>query len=90
MKTFLIVVSGKVQGVYYRQSAKQKALELGISGTVQNLRDGSVLLIATGATEQLNKLVDWCRQGPPAAKVTGVQVQEEEEAREFIGFTIQR
>jgi acylphosphatase len=90
VKTFLIVVSGKVQGVYYRQSAKQKALELGISGTVQNLRDGSVLLIATGATEQLNKLVDWCRQGPPAAKVTGVQVQEEEEAREFIGFTIQR
>lgn len=84
------MVSGKVQGVYYRQSAKQKALELGISGTVQNLRDGSVLLIATGATEQLNKLVDWCRQGPPAAKVTGVQVQEEEEAREFIGFTIQR
>ena len=90
MKTFLIVVSGKVQGVYYRQSAKQKALELGISGTVQNLRDGSVLLIATGATEQLNKLVDWCRQGPPAAKVTGVQVHEEEDAREFIGFTIQR
>lgn len=89
LQTFSITVSGKVQGVYYRQSAKEKALELGLTGTVENLRNGHVLLVATGTTEQLNKLVDWCKQGPSRARVTDVQV-EQETARSFTGFTIQR
>jgi len=89
VQTFVIVISGKVQGVFYRQSAKQKALALGITGIVKNLPDGNVLLVATGTADQLNKLVDWCRQGPPAARVTDVKVQQEE-AHHYIGFTIQR
>lgn len=89
LQTFVIIVSGKVQGVYYRQSAKQKAQELGVTGLAKNLPDGSVLLIATGTTEQLNQFVDWCRKGPPAARVTDVKVQQEE-AHPYDSFTIQR
>ena len=87
--TFVIIVSGKVQGVYYRDSARQKALQLGVTGFVKNLPDGSVMLIATGTKEQLNGLVEWCRQGPPAARVTNVKVMEEE-AHPYEGFTISR
>ena len=76
--TFVIIVSGKVQGVYFRDSARQTALKLGVTGFVKNLPDGSVMLIATGIKEQLNSLVEWCRKGPPAARVTNVKVMEEE------------
>ena len=89
VQTFVIIVSGKVQGVYYRQSAKQKAVELGVSGFVKNMPDGSVMLIATGSKEQLSALVEWCRKGPPAARVTDVKVLEEE-AHHYDGFTISR
>lgn len=89
LQTISITVSGKVQGVYYRQSAKEKAQELGIMGTVANLRNGNVLLIATGTSEQLNKLVEWCRIGPSRAVVNDVKV-EESAAQSFSGFTIQR
>src|SRR5690349_14995665 len=74
-QTISITVSGMVQGVYYRQSTKEKALELGISGRVKNLPDGNVHILATGTAELLDQLVQWCKQGPPHAKVTGVQVE---------------
>lgn len=89
VQTFVIIVSGKVQGVYYRQSARQKAQELGVTGFVKNMANGDVMLIATGNTEQLNALVEWCRKGPPAARVSNVQVSEEE-AHYYEGFTISR
>lgn len=76
MLTITITVSGKVQGVYYRQSTKETATALGITGEVKNLLDGSVYIVATGTKEQLDKLIAWCRQGPPKARVTGVEVQE--------------
>lgn len=87
--TFVIIVSGKVQGVYFRDSARQVALQLGVTGFVKNMHDGSVMLIATGTKEQLNSLVEWCRKGPPAARVTNVKVMEEE-AHPYEGFTISR
>ncbi len=89
LKTLSIKVAGKVQGVYYRQSTREKAQQLGVTGTVQNLRNGDVLIMATGTDEQLEKLVNWCRQGPPRAVVTNVQV-EQNDMRSFNGFTIQR
>jgi len=76
LQTIEINVSGKVQGVFYRQSAKEKALEFGINGKVMNLDNGNVKIIATGTKEQLNKLIDWCKTGPPKARVTHVDVQE--------------
>ena len=75
-KTISITVSGKVQGVFYRQSTKEKARELGLTGEVRNLPDGNVLVIATGTDEQLNILADWCKKGPPRAIVTGVEIAD--------------
>ena len=72
MQTISITVSGKVQGVFYRQSTKEKATALGITGSVKNLKDGNVFIVATGTKEQLDALVAWCRQGPPKAKVADV------------------
>jgi len=89
LQTFSILVTGKVQGVNYRQSTKAKALELGLTGIVKNQPDGSVFIQASGATEQLNKLVAWCKRGPALAKVASVQV-EHIEPRAFLSFTIER
>ena len=90
LQTISITVSGIVQGVFYRQSTKEKALELGISGIVKNLPDGNVYIVATGTSGQLDQLVQWCKQGPPRAKVTAVNVEEEESPQVFTGFVIQR
>lgn len=68
-QTFVIKVAGKVQGVYYRQSCREKAEALGITGTVQNLSDGSVLITATGKESVLSELIEWCKVGPSAAEV---------------------
>jgi acylphosphatase len=89
LQTISITVSGIVQGVYYRQSTKEKALELGISGIVKNLPDGNVHILAAGTTEQLDQLVQWCKQGPRHAKVTSVDVERVDE-QVFMGFVIQR
>jgi acylphosphatase len=76
-KTISIEVSGKVQGVYYRQSTLRYAIENSITGTVTNQSTGSVLIIATGTNEQLNSLIEWCKKGPPKAVVTNVVVKEQ-------------
>jgi acylphosphatase len=76
MKTFSIIISGKVQGVFYRQSTKEKAVQLGIKGKVMNLDDGNVQVIATGDEEKLEQLIAWCRQGPPRAVIENIDVKE--------------
>lgn len=88
-RTISITISGLVQGVYYRQSAKEKALELGISGIVKNLPNGNVHILASGTADQLDELVHWCKQGPSLAKVKSVEV-ESVESQVFMGFVIQR
>jgi acylphosphatase len=87
--TYSIIVSGKVQGVFYRQSTKEKAASLGIGGTVKNEEDGSVRIIATGHKEQLDELVSWCRRGPAKARVEEVVV-ETIALQQFSSFTITR
>lgn len=76
LQTISITVSGKVQGVYYRQSTRETARRLGITGQVKNLPDGNVQIIATGMKEQLEAFIEWCKKGPPRAVVAGVDVQE--------------
>jgi acylphosphatase len=70
--TLSILVSGKVQGVYYRHSTKEKAKELGVTGEVKNLPDNNVFIIATGTKEQLDELISWCKQGPARAVVKNI------------------
>ena len=88
-QTISILVRGKVQGVFYRQSTREKALALGIAGTVRNRQDGAVYIIATGTKIQLDALLSWCRQGPPRALVTEVEWKEEE-LRLYNGFNVER
>ena len=76
MKTLDIRVSGRVQGVFYRQTTREKAGELGLKGKVMNLDDGKVRVIVTGEEEKLLQLVEWCKKGPPKAMVTNIQVSE--------------
>lgn len=89
MHTISIAVTGKVQGVYYRQSTKEMAISLGVVGQVRNLKDGSVYIIATGVKEQLDKLISWCRVGPSKANITGLVV-EELPLQLFENFSIER
>jgi acylphosphatase len=67
-------VKGRVQGVFFRQSTKDKAVALGLSGWVRNEDDGSVLVEAIGPKEALGRLILWAQQGPPSAKVDNVDV----------------
>ncbi|MEQ9187261.1 MAG: acylphosphatase [Cryomorphaceae bacterium] len=86
-KHFNIRVSGLVQGVWFRKSAKAEAIALGLNGFVRNEKDGSVYLEAEGETAQLDSLVAWCQIGPAKASVEHVAV-EEGKVLEFQSFQI--
>jgi acylphosphatase len=83
-----LIIEGRVQGVWFRDSTRSKALALGVSGWVGNRRDGSVEAIAEGPEDQVKKLVSWCHQGPPLAKVLRVHEIREEWKGEFDSFDI--
>jgi len=71
-----ILISGRVQGVFFRASTKNKADELGIKGFVKNLGDGSVYIEAEGNQDQLITFESWCRKGPPRAQVIQTDITE--------------
>ena len=68
-----VLVSGKVQGVWFRESTRQEAERLGVSGWVRNLPDGRVEGLFAGPAAAVDALVAWCQRGPPAAQVSGVE-----------------
>lgn len=70
-----LVVTGRVQGVWYRASMRQEAERLGLAGWVRNRTDGAVEAEATGEADALDRLIAWARVGPPAARVTDVRVE---------------
>ena len=80
------LVSGRVQGVFFRDSARQEAERLGISGSARNLPDGRVEIVAEGDEEAVERLIEWCRSGPSYADVTDVEV-ETEKPRGAKGFS---
>ena len=86
---FSILVSGRVQGVFYRASARSKAEELGITGFVQNLPDGKVYIEAEGSDEKLDLFKSWCAEGPPRAQVEQVEIKEGE-LKNFTSFGVLR
>lgn len=81
-------IIGRVQGVFYRASARAKARELGLAGYARNLHDGAVKIVAEGEEGSLERLVAWCRVGPPAARVTRVEVTRATATGEFVGFSV--
>jgi acylphosphatase len=73
-----VIVSGRVQGVFYRDSCRTLAIELGVTGWVRNLPDGSVELAAEGTRASVDQLLGWCQHGPPRANVTTLKIVDEE------------
>ena len=69
------IVSGRVQGVFFRASAREEALRLGLGGWVRNLPDGGVEVEAIGPTDRLQAFLLWLHGGPAAARVEGVDAQ---------------
>lgn len=82
MRAIDIIVTGKVQGVYFRASTKNRAIDLGLNGWCRNQKDGTVFIHVEGEDDQLQELVKWCHQGPPGSQVLGVGTIESE----FSGF----
>ena len=89
MKAHQIRIKGKVQGVYFRASAKQQAQLLGVRGFVKNENDGSVLLEVEGDDAAVNKMVSWCKHGPALARVNDLEIKQEA-ARNFVSFDIKK
>lgn len=87
-KTIHFLVSGRVQGVFFRMHTQQQADRHGLTGWVKNLPDGRVEGIASGDAGNLELFLDWLRHGPSRARVTGVEVTERE-YQPFNGFVIQ-
>ncbi|MFE3324606.1 acylphosphatase [Streptomyces sp. NPDC059176] len=73
-----VIVSGVVQGVFFRDTCRRTAEERGVSGWVRNLPNGSVEAVFEGEPEDVERTVEWARQGPPAAVVEQVEVRSEE------------
>lgn len=87
LQTISITIEGLVQGVFFRQSTKVKAIESGITGEIKNKPDGTVHIIATGTETQLDLLIKWCNKGPEMAIVTNVKI-EKIPLQSFKGFSI--
>lgn len=88
-KHFNIVVTGVVQGVFFRASAQERASALQLCGFVRNTPDGRVYIEAEGEVESLNTFVAWCQHGPPRAKVEKCDVSEGP-LQNFSDFTVRR
>jgi acylphosphatase len=81
-------IEGLVQGVNYRYATRQKAQELGVSGWVHNLADGSVECLMEGERDKVEALIRWCQQGPSGARVKRVTPHWEEYRGDVQGFSI--
>ena len=81
-------VTGRVQGVFYRQATREMADGLGLFGWVRNLPDGSVEALFEGERAAVEQAIAWCRQGPPRAAVDKVAVEWLEGPAECVGFAI--
>jgi len=83
-----VIISGKVQGVWYRASTKKMATTLGLSGWVKNRSDGGVEALFEGEEDVVQRMIAWCKQGPPLAQVTEVKIMNKQPTGEFKEFSI--
>lgn len=89
MATVHLIIKGKVQGVFFRATAKEVADGLGLKGWVKNTFDDNVEAMATGDDKLIQQFISWCRKGPRRAEVTDVQVTKKEETA-FTDFSVIR
>jgi len=83
-----LIIEGRVQGVFFRDSTRREAIELGLCGWVKNRFDGSVEVVAEGPKEKVETLIAWCHHGPPIARVTKVHKIREDYTGEFDSFRV--
>ncbi|KKO21005.1 MAG: acylphosphatase [Candidatus Brocadia sp.] len=83
-----VYVRGRVQGVFFRASTKDRALTLGVTGWVKNCLDGSVEAVFEGKKDLVDKIVNWCRKGPSGARVEQIDVSWEDFTGEFDAFSV--
>lgn len=89
LRTVHLRITGLVQGVSYRASARDEALRLSLRGWVRNLSNGDVEALATGPSDAIERFVEWCRRGPAEARVEGVEVSDAAPG-ELTGFEVRR
>ena len=82
------IIRGRVQGVFYRMETRNAANGIGVNGWVRNLPDGTVEAVFEGENEKVEAALDWCRQGPPNARVEDVRVDWQDYTGEFADFRI--
>jgi len=83
-----VIISGRVQGVWFRADTKDKAEQLGIGGWVRNTTDGKVEAVFEGDEENIKEMLDWCHHGPPSAEVENVEIEKQTPSNGFDGFSI--
>ena len=83
-----VIVHGRVQGVFFRQSTVEMARAFGLTGQVRNCADGTVAAIFEGDRDKVNQALAWCHQGPPAARVDTVEADWQDYRGEFDCFKI--
>jgi acylphosphatase len=89
MKTVHLLIKGKVQGVFYRATAKDIAEKTGVKGWIKNTESGDVEAVVTGTKELVNEFTEWCKKGSTLAKVSEVNITERE-AEDFEEFVVIR
>ena len=90
MKRLHVLVTGTVQGVWFRESTRREAEQRGVTGWVRNLPDGRVEAVFEGPAHGVEAMAAWCQKGPPNAQVERVDVRAEEPTGEFPTFAVQR
>lgn len=75
MKTVRLLISGTVQGVWYRGWTRREAIQRGLNGWVRNRADGRVEALLSGPADRVDEMISACRTGPPAAAVTGIEIR---------------
>jgi acylphosphatase len=81
-----VIISGRVQGVFFRAAIMEEATEHHVTGWAHNTSDGRLEAVFEGEQENVNKMVEFCRRGPPAAKVTSIEIVKEAYTGEFTDF----
>ena len=87
-KNVHVIISGRVQGVWFRASTKQKAEELGLTGWVRNTKDGCVEAVFEGEDGLIKEMIKWCHSGPPLSKVENVEIKNQKPIGGFKDFFI--
>lgn len=87
-KAVRVIITGRVQGVFFRMETKRAAQRFQVNGWARNKRDGTVEALFEGETKNVDDMIDWCKDGPPMASVTDVQIHQISYSGEYVDFII--